>query len=77
MNANHSRSSVGFFYNLTQYNNFTFFENDPINGDEIEQRDKRVPAVPISITGATTRLNIQWKPWLAFKSNRHCSSRPV
>ena len=31
----------GFFYNLTQYNNFTFFENDPINGDEIEQRDKR------------------------------------
>ena len=31
----------GFFYSLTQYNNFTFFENDPINGDEIEQRDKR------------------------------------
>jgi outer membrane receptor protein involved in Fe transport len=31
----------GFFYNLTQYNNFTFFLNDPINGDEIEQRDKR------------------------------------
>jgi len=29
-------------YNLDLYNNFTFFENDPINGDEIEQRDKRV-----------------------------------
>ena len=31
----------GYFYNLDIYNNFTFFENDPINGDEIEQRDKR------------------------------------
>jgi outer membrane receptor protein involved in Fe transport len=31
----------GYFYNLDLYNNFTFFENDPINGDEIEQRDKR------------------------------------
>ncbi|HYA27725.1 MAG TPA: TonB-dependent receptor [Acidobacteriota bacterium] len=31
----------GYFYDLDIYNNFTFFENDPINGDEIEQRDKR------------------------------------
>ena len=31
----------GYFYNLDLYNNFTFFENDPINGDQIEQRDKR------------------------------------
>ncbi len=31
----------GYFYTLDLYNNFTFFESDPVNGDEIEQRDKR------------------------------------
>jgi len=29
-------------YDLDIYNNFTLFENDPTNGDEIEQRDKRI-----------------------------------
>ncbi len=31
----------GFFYDLDLYDNFTFYEFDPVNGDEIEQRDKR------------------------------------
>lgn len=29
------------WYNLDLFNNFTFFEFDPVNGDEIEQSDKR------------------------------------
>jgi hypothetical protein len=29
------------YYELSLFNNFTFFLNDPINGDEINQRDRR------------------------------------
>jgi outer membrane receptor protein involved in Fe transport len=31
----------GSYYTLTLFNNFTFFLNDPENGDEINQRDRR------------------------------------
>lgn len=30
-----------YYYDLDLFSNFTFFLNDPINGDQIEQRDKR------------------------------------
>ena len=40
-NQSFNAQAWGYFYNLDLYNNFTFFESDPINGDEIEQRDKR------------------------------------
>ena len=44
-------------YDFTLYSNFTFFSRDPVNGDEIEQRDHR------SITGAQAsyRWLRQWK----------------
>src|SRR5215831_1076833 len=32
----------GSYYTLTLFNNFTFFLNDPENGDEINQRDRRL-----------------------------------
>ena len=34
----------GYFFNMDLYNNFTFYESDPVNGDQIEQRDKRAAA---------------------------------
>jgi outer membrane receptor protein involved in Fe transport len=44
-------------YDFTLYSNFTFFARDPVNGDEIEQRDSR------TLTGARTsyRWLRQWK----------------
>lgn len=43
-------------YKLALWNDFTFFLNDPVNGDEIEQDDKRV------VTGLDARyeLNRRW-----------------
>jgi outer membrane receptor protein involved in Fe transport len=67
----------GFFYNLTQYNNFTFFENDPISGDEIEQRDKR--GAGGSYLNYRRNYNAEYANGNLggfFKSNRHRSSRP-
>ena len=44
-------------YDFSLYSNFTLFSRDPLNGDEIEQRDRR------TITGAKTsyRWLRQWK----------------
>src|SRR5438034_7359865 len=36
--------AYGTYYSLSLFNNFTFFLNDPANGDEINQRDRRVLA---------------------------------
>src|SRR5439155_697306 len=36
--------AYGTYYSLSLFNNFTFFLNDPDNGDEINQRDRRVLA---------------------------------
>jgi len=33
--------AYGVYYDLDLFSNFTFFARDPVNGDEIEQKDKR------------------------------------
>ena len=40
--TNWSANVYALYYDFTLYSNFTFFLNDPINGDEFEQRDERV-----------------------------------
>lgn len=34
-------TAYGFHYDLDLFSNFTFFLDDPVNGDQIEQRDRR------------------------------------
>lgn len=53
-----SLSAYALYYDFALFSNFTYFANDPINGDEFEQRDERVTlggafdyARPISIAG--------------------------
>jgi len=34
-------SAYGFYYDLDLFSNFTYFLNDPVNGDQFEQQDQR------------------------------------
>lgn len=34
-------TAYGFYYHLDLYSNFTFFLDDPVNGDQIHQKDRR------------------------------------
>jgi outer membrane cobalamin receptor len=55
---NNWKSNSQFYYNryhFNLYSNFTFFLNDPINGDQINQREKR------NIIGHTTSISKSWK----------------
>ncbi|CAN5805414.1 TonB-dependent receptor [soil metagenome] len=45
-------------YKFNLYSNFTFYLNDPVNGDEIQQKEDR------NIIGYNSKLNKQW----AFKT---------
>ncbi|MEM7662537.1 MAG: TonB-dependent receptor [Pseudomonadota bacterium] len=40
--GNWSGNAYALYYDFTLFSNFTLFLNDPINGDEFEQRDERV-----------------------------------
>ena len=40
--GNWSANAYALYYDFTLFSNFTLFLNDPINGDEFEQRDERV-----------------------------------
>ncbi len=37
-----SLSAYALYYDFALFSNFTYFANDPVNGDEFEQRDERV-----------------------------------
>ena len=37
-----SLSAYALYYDFSLFSNFTYFANDPVNGDEFEQRDERV-----------------------------------
>jgi len=37
-------SAYALYYDFALFSNFTYFANDPVNGDEFEQRDERVTA---------------------------------
>ncbi|MEM9618874.1 MAG: TonB-dependent receptor [Pseudomonadota bacterium] len=37
-----SANAYAIYYDFTLFSNFTYFVNDPVNGDEFEQRDERV-----------------------------------
>ena len=37
-------TAYALYYDFTLFSNFTYFENDPVNGDEFEQRDERFTA---------------------------------
>lgn len=55
---NNWKNNSQFYYNryhFNLYSNFTFFLNDPINGDQINQREKR------NIFGHTTSISKSWK----------------
>jgi len=45
------------YYELSLYNDFTFFLNDPVLGDEINQRDRRF------LAGFDARYDIKSTPW--------------
>ncbi|MEL6323190.1 MAG: TonB-dependent receptor [Pseudomonadota bacterium] len=56
--GNWSANAYAIYYDFTLFSNFTLFLNDPVNGDEFEQRDERVTlggavnyARPISLAG--------------------------
>ena len=53
-----SFSAYALYYDFSLFSNFTYFANDPINGDEFEQRDERVTlggavdyAHPLTVAG--------------------------
>ena len=41
-NARTTASAYAAYYNLNLFSNFTYFLNDPVNGDQFEQADRRV-----------------------------------
>ena len=40
--GNWSANAYALYYDFSLFSNFTYFANDPVNGDEFEQRDERV-----------------------------------
>jgi len=51
------------YYDFSLWSNFTYFANDPVNGDEFEQRDRRLSAggfvrsgTPVTLMGKTGQL---------------------
>lgn len=48
-------------YDFELYSNFTFFLNDPINGDQIRQKENRI------IVGFQSEYNTKWSSNLSFK----------
>ncbi|MEM6415890.1 MAG: TonB-dependent receptor [Pseudomonadota bacterium] len=40
--GNWSANAYAIYYDFSLFSNFTYFANDPVNGDEFEQRDERV-----------------------------------
>jgi len=63
--SNWSANAYALYYDFTLFSNFTFFLNDPINGDEFEQRDERVTLggdikykQPFTLAGAPAELRV-------------------
>jgi len=44
-------TAYALYYDFTLFSNFTYFENDPLNGDEFEQRDERFTAGGSAVKG--------------------------
>ncbi len=62
---NWSANAYVIYYDFTLFSNFTYFANDPVNGDQFEQRDKRVTlggavnyAHPFTLGDAPAELRI-------------------
>ncbi len=60
---NWSANVYALYYDFTLFSNFTLFLNDPINGDEFEQRDERVTlggavnySLPFTLAGLPAEL---------------------
>ncbi|MEO1137189.1 MAG: TonB-dependent receptor, partial [Pseudomonadota bacterium] len=58
-----SATAYAIYYDFALFSNFTYFANDPVNGDEFEQRDERVTlggaakyAHPFTLAGAPAEL---------------------
>lgn len=63
--ADWSATAYAIYYDFSLFSNFTYFDNDPINGDEFEQRDERVTlggsakyAIPFNFADRTAELRI-------------------
>ena len=60
-----SANAYAIYYDFALFSNFTYFANDPLNGDEFEQRDERVTlggavkyAHPFTLAGSPAELRI-------------------
>ena len=60
-----SLSAYALYYDFALFSNFTYFANDPINGDEFEQRDERITvggavdyALPMTIGGRPATFKV-------------------
>ncbi|MEO1250843.1 MAG: TonB-dependent receptor [Pseudomonadota bacterium] len=60
-----SASAYAIYYDFALFSNFTYFANDPVNGDEFEQRDERFTLggaatyeAPLRLAGAPATLRI-------------------
>jgi len=60
-----SASAYAIYYDFALFSNFTYFANDPVNGDEFEQRDERVTVggaleyrAPLTIASAPAQLRV-------------------
>lgn len=63
--GNWSANAYAIYYDFALYSNFTYFANDPVNGDEFEQRDERITlggaakyAHPFTLAGAPAELRM-------------------
>jgi len=63
--GNWSASAYALYYDFALFSNFTYFANDPVNGDEFEQRDERITlggalnyTHPLTLAGADAELRV-------------------
>ena len=63
--SNWSANAYAIYYDFALFSNFSYFANDPVNGDEFEQRDERVTlggavkfAQPFTLSGAPAELRV-------------------
>lgn len=63
--GNWSANAYAIYYDFALFSNFTYFANDPVNGDEFEQRDERVTlggafnyGLPFTVGDSRTELRM-------------------